>query len=93
MPAPGPTISGAGGSAKGYQQLTPVASTGLTVPAGTTVAVATADTATVWWRDDGTAPTAAIGMPITIGTYVAFSGDLSALKFISASGHLNVSYY
>jgi hypothetical protein len=93
MPAPGPMITGAGGKPLGYQQLTPSASTGLTVPAGCTVAVVTADTATVWWRDDGTAPTAAIGMPITVGTYIAFSGDLSVIKFISASGHANVAYY
>jgi len=93
MAAPGTLVVGGGGKPLGYQQLTPTSSTGFTVPAGATLAVVTADTLTVWWRDDGTAPTSTVGMPIAIGTYLAFVGNLSTVKFISASGHLNVSYY
>jgi uncharacterized membrane protein YgdD (TMEM256/DUF423 family) len=96
MAVPGPNITGAGGTAKGYQQITlSGAATGLTVPALSTVAYVQVDTAPVRWRDDGTAPTSTIGMQIPIGGTVTFSGDMSVVKFIAASGTpvLNVSYY
>jgi hypothetical protein len=51
------------------------------------------DTATCSFRDDGTAPTAAIGILLTVGTNYWYTGKLSAVRFISATGHVNVSYY
>ncbi len=93
MAAPGTLVVGGGGKPLGYQQLTPSASTGFTVPTGASLAVVTADTATVWWRDDGTAPTTSVGMPITVGAYLSFVGNLATVRFISATGHLNISYY
>jgi len=98
MSAPGPTISGAGGKPLGYQQIlaaTLVASTGLTVPAGATVAIVLPEAQAVRWRDDGTAPTAAVGMLQPVGTPLAFSSNLSTVKFINAVAGtiLNVSYY
>ena len=101
MGAPGPTITGAGGKPLGYQQIsaaTLAAATGLTVPAGATVAVVIDEVAStaVRWRDDGTAPTGAVGMYLPSGTYINFSGDLSVIKFILATGGspiLNVAYY
>ena len=100
MAAPGPTITGAGGKPLGYQQITATtlaASTGLTVPTGASVAVVingVASTA-VRWRDDGTAPTGSIGMYMPPSVYMNFSGNLSSIKFILATGlpFLDVSYY
>jgi len=88
----------------GYQQITSLStSTALTVPAvdvnGTacrpTVAVIIPQTQTVRWRDDGTAPTASIGMPLAAGVTLQYDGDLTQIRFIqqSASAVLNVSYY
>jgi hypothetical protein len=98
MGAPGPVVTGAGGASLGYQQIsaaTLAAATGLTIPTGASIAVVRVDTAPVRWRDDGTAPTAAIGMQM-LSTDPPFMFDnLASLKFILASGSpvLNVSYY
>lgn len=88
----------------GYQQIVGLAaSTALTVPtvskdglAGTpTQAVIVAEGAAVRWRDDGVAPTAAIGMPLAIGATLVYDGDLNKIRFIqqAATATLNVSYY
>ena len=80
----------------GYQQITSLsASTALTVPGGATMALIVAETQAVRWRDDGTAPTASIGMPLAVGTSLSYDGDLKAIRFIqqAASATLNVSYY
>jgi len=49
----------------------------------------------VRWRDDGTAPTASVGMPLPAGTILSYDGDLSRIRFIetAASAALNISYY
>lgn len=85
------------GSALGFQQITSLsAATALTVPAGAEIAVIGCDTQDVRWRDDGTSPTATIGMLLrkTDQPFV-YRGSLSRIKFIeaSASGVLNVSYF
>jgi hypothetical protein len=81
----------------GYQQITTLtAATGLSVPTGSTFAVVSAEGAGVRWRDDGTNPTASVGMPLYAGqSPQQFSGDLTVLKFIqmAPSATLNVSYY
>jgi hypothetical protein len=80
----------------GYQQLTSLsASTGLTVPSGATLALIVPETQNVRWRDDGTAPTASVGMPIFVGASLSYDGDLNRIRFIqqAASATLNVSYY
>jgi hypothetical protein len=80
----------------GYQQITSLsAATGLTPPQGTTMALIVAETQGVRWRDDGTNPTASVGMPIAAGAYLNYDGDLNRVKFIeqTASAKLNVSYY
>jgi hypothetical protein len=80
----------------GYQQITSLGSAvGLTVPTGATFAVISAETAAVRYRDDGTSPTATIGMPIPAGTTITYSGSLTAIKFIAESGSpvLDISYY
>lgn len=80
----------------GYQQITSLsAATGLTVPRGATLAVIIPEAFAVRWRDDGTAPTSAVGMPLAIATVLSYDGDLSRVQFIeqSAGAKLNISYY
>ncbi len=87
----------------GFQQITSLTgSTALTVPGGATCAFIQAETKDVRWRDDGVAPTAAIGnilggpVPGAVENEgMWYRGDLSKLRFIetAASAKLNVSYY
>ena len=88
----------------GYQQITSLSSsTGLTVPttdvSGLVGSPVTAyircETQSVRWRDDGIAPTAAVGFPLSPGDMLAYDGDLKRIKFIeqAASSTLNVVYY
>lgn len=80
----------------GYQQITSLsAATGLTVPTGATLALIQAESQNVRWRDDGTNPTASVGMYIVVDTVLSYTGKLSAIKFIqtAASATLNIAYY
>lgn len=88
----------------GYQQIADLSSAvGLTVPTRTpdgskqqpTFALIVAETQGVRWRDDGTAPTASVGMPLAAGVPLQYDGDLAKIKFIqqTASAKLNISYY
>ena len=83
--------------ALGYQQIVGLAaSTALTVPAGTSYALVVAEAQAVRWRNDGTAPTASVGMPLAVGVEKQFlTSSLSALRFIqqTATANLNVAYY
>ena len=81
---------------RGYQQITDLsASVGLTVPDGATRAVIQAEGDDVRWRDDGTDPTATVGMILAQNTSLDYSGDLNEIEFIEAAGGgiLNVTYY
>lgn len=91
-------------SCLGYQQISSLSSaTGLTVPARDangnvqqpTFALIIAETQGVRWRDDGTNPTASVGMPLAAGVPLQYDGDLSKIKFIEQTGSakLNISYY
>ena len=80
----------------GYQQITSLsAATALTVPTGATAALIVASTQNIRWRDDGTNPTASVGMPVLVDTYFTYDGDLNRIRFIeqSSGAVLNVSYY
>jgi hypothetical protein len=88
----------------GYQQITSLsASTGLTIPSTSpmglaimpVLAVIIAENAAVRWRDDGVAPTAGIGMPLSAGTTFLYDGDLNRIRFIqqTAGAVINISYY
>lgn len=80
----------------GYQQITSLsAATALTVPTGATMALIVPETQAVRWRDDGTNPTASVGMPVAVGEALNYDGDLSRIRFIeqTASAKLNISYY
>lgn len=80
----------------GYQQITSLSSAaGLTPPQGATLALIVPESQNVRWRDDGTNPTASVGMPIFVGASLSYDGDFNKIKFIeeAASAKLNVSYY
>lgn len=84
------------GKPVGYEQVTVLTSaTSLTVPTGALVAVIQAVTQNVRWRDDGTAPTATVGMRLAAGSSFVTANKLSAFQFIeeAASAELNVTYY
>ncbi len=65
--------------------------TNFTIPAGANLAVVTAG-GSLNWRDDGMAPTPSSGMPMLVSQPpLEYSGNLSAIKFISVSGTVSVS--
>jgi hypothetical protein len=81
----------------GYQQITSLSSaTALTIPAGAQYALITCEVANVRWRDDGSAPTASVGMILATGSTLVYEvGNLALIQFIQVSSGaiLNVSYY
>jgi len=88
----------------GYQQITSLsASSALTVPTmdkngnkqQPTIAIIIPEAQAVRWRDDGTDPTASVGMPLSAGVALQYDGDLSKIQFIEqvAGAKLNISYY
>jgi len=83
-------------TALGYQQITSLSSAAaLTVPTGARLALIQVESADVRWRDDGTNPTASVGMVLDAGTLLLYDSALSAIRFIEtvASAKLNISYY
>lgn len=74
---------------------TSTAALALTVPSGATWALIRAESQNVRWRDDGTAPTASVGIELIVGEALQYSGDLKAIQFIqeAASATLDVAYY
>lgn len=86
----------------GYQQITSLsAATALTVPTvaacGGLVSMATItpEAQAVRYRDDGTDPSATVGMPMAVGVTLVYEGRITAIKFFEQTGgaKLNVSYY
>ncbi len=55
------------------------------------------ETGNIRWRDDGTAPTAAVsgGMPLNAGETLEFDGEVGKFQFITTAGSatLNVNLY
>lgn len=88
--------------ALGYCQLATLSSSTLLstcsggIPAGANVVVLRGEAQALRWRDDGTAPTASVGMPMaTSDAPLVYSGPLTALRFIeqTSGGKLNASFY
>jgi hypothetical protein len=81
----------------GHEQLDTLATAASTTPpAGAKYALISASTQSVRFRDDGTAPTAAIGIVITAADAPFwYSGNLHALQFIeiTASAAVDIAYY
>lgn len=51
--------------------------------------------AAVRYRDDGTAPTSSVGIPVAAGTCFQYAGNIAAIQFIqqSSGAVIDVSYY
>lgn len=82
--------------ALGYEQITDLsAAEGLTVPDGATHARIVPEGQAVRYRDDGTEPTATVGMPLAVGAPLEYGSALIKLQFIEQTGgaKLNVAYY
>lgn len=80
----------------GYEQITGLSSAkALTPPATATYAIIQAEAQAVRWRDDGTNPSATVGMTIASGGELRYDGNLTTIRFFeaAASAKLNVSYY
>jgi hypothetical protein len=81
----------------GYQRIASVAaSTGLTVPANTSLILVTPEAQAVRWRDDGAAPTSSAGYPLLAGAELRYdASNMEALRFIeqTAGAILHVAYY
>ena len=85
----------------GYCQLTSLGSAVLIstcsggIPSGATMVVMSIEGTAIRYRDDGTAPTASIGMPVGVGQALQYSGTLSKLQIIqqSASATANFLFY
>ncbi len=56
------------------------------IPAGATFASITPETGSLRFRDDGTAPSATVGYPLTTGQQLMYSGLLPSLQIVSQSG-------
>lgn len=67
----------------------------LTVPGQARMMLVQAEGANVRWRDDGTPPTAAIGMLLQDGETISYTADLESFRAVVVAGvaSLNVSYY
>lgn len=83
--------------ALGFQQITSLSSaTALTIPSGAQMAIVQAEDQNVRWRDDGTAPTASVGMQLAAGAALQYTAaQLPQLEFIeeTSGAILNISYY
>src|ERR1700730_5958650 len=81
----------------GSQQITGMTtSTALTVPATATAALIQCEGNNVRYWDDGTVPTATVGMLLAVGgNPLLYAGNLATIRFIQvATGAiLNVAYY
>lgn len=66
-----------------------------TIPAAANLAVICVESGAVRWRDDGTDPTAAVGMLLPAGGTYEFDANLAEIEFIrtSVDAALSISYY
>lgn len=81
----------------GYQQITSLGSAvGFTsIPDGTRFVAIQPESQNIRWRDDGTNPTASVGMIVVANDILFYTGDFTTIKFIevTASAKLNVTFY
>lgn len=55
------------------------------IPNGTTKLLIQCAAQAIRWRDDGTAPTAAVGYPLAVGVDFVFTGNFANLRLIAQS--------
>ena len=80
----------------GYEQINDLSTAQtLTVPSGARLALINIQDQAVRWRDDGTSPTATVGMPIAAGGELYYSGTLSKIELIEvvAGAEANIAYF
>ncbi len=80
----------------GYQQIASLSgSVRLSPPEGAVYCLITVAGQTVRWRDDSTAPTASVGLPLQAGRELWYTGVLTTFEVIEETGgaELNVAYY
>lgn len=86
----------------GYFQITSLGTAvsfsgaGVTVPVGSMMVLIEAEAQGIRWRDDGTAPTASVGMPLAAGQEFQYRvADFSKIQFIQQTngGIINLSFY
>jgi hypothetical protein len=81
---------------KGYQQFRSVtALTKLSPPSGGAIALIQTESVDFRWTDDGSTPNPTVGMVLSAGSTLAYTGDLNKFQIIpvSGTGVLNISYY
>jgi hypothetical protein len=74
---------------------TPLSACAGGIPTGATMALLQSEVAPIRYRDDAVAPTTAVGALLVNGAGIFYTGTLSKLRFIGASGSplLNVLFY
>lgn len=81
----------------GFTRITSLSSAaGLgTIPTDVKLTLIQPETQSVRWRDDGTNPTASVGMLLAVGDVLVYNGNPAALKLIetTASATVNVTFY
>lgn len=84
----------------GYCQLTSIDTAVLLssctgFPTDATRAVMVPEAQAIRYRDDGTAPTTTVGLPVAVGVTVDYTGALSKVRVIgqTSGGKLNVLFY
>lgn len=77
------------------RRLSDTPSHGNAMPSSVIRALIQAEGADVRWTDDGTDPTATLGMIIKDGVVLEYEGNLETIRFFqsAAGAKLNVSYY
>jgi len=68
---------------------------GGTLPVNAQHALIQAEAASIRWTDDGTTPTASLGILLAAGDDIFYTGDLSAILIfeVTSAAIVNVSFY
>lgn len=61
------------------------------IPAGTQLLVVQPQSQAIRWRDDGTAPSTTVGMPLAVGATLNYTGNFAALRVISSTAGAGVN--
>lgn len=80
----------------GFCALAPDTATGLAscvggIPSGAKSATFAVEAQPIRYRDDGVAPSSAIGVPVAVGQMLVYQGSLSKIQFISQTAGAKVS--
>lgn len=90
------TMSLKNSDSRGYQQISSLSGVvSLSVPSGAKSCIVHAEGQAVRWRDDGTNPTASVGMLLPVGGELRYDGNMVAIRFVetAASAKINCAFY